>query len=348
MELYKEAGVDLEKANILVERIKPLAQKTVRKGVRSGIGGFGALFALDTNEIKDPVLVSSTDGVGTKLKVAFLAEKYDTVGIDLVAMCVNDILVHGARPLFFLDYIAMGKIDLDILEDLIRGISNGCEKAGCALVGGETAEMPDFYSPGEFDMAGFAVGVVDNNDIVDGSTIHVGDVVVGLQSSGLHSNGYSLVRKILFKQLKMNPDDYIEDLGTTVAEELLKPTMIYAPVVLRLLKQVQIKGMAHITGGGLIDNIPRILPDSCTAVIRRGSWDIPPIFSFLQKAGKISDGEMFHIFNNGVGFVLIVPEGAVDTIIQHCHASGLKGYVIGYIEHKQNEKEGPSIIFEQA
>ncbi|SFM99531.1 phosphoribosylformylglycinamidine cyclo-ligase [Thermodesulforhabdus norvegica] len=336
-DLYREAGVDLEKASTLVDRIKPLAQKTYRKGVRGGIGGFGALYALDPNEVKQPLLVSSTDGVGTKLKVAFLAKKYDTVGIDLVAMCANDILVHGARPLFFLDYIAMGRIDLDVLEQVIYGIAEGCEQAGCALIGGETAEMPDFYDPGEFDMAGFIVGLVNEGEVVDGASIHFGDVIIGLESNGLHSNGYSLVRKIVFGELKMTPDDIIAECGCTVAEELLKPTRIYVPVVLKLLRNVAVKGMAHITGGGLVDNIPRVLPNACVAVIEEGSWNVPPIFAFLKERGGISDQEMYRVFNNGIGYVLFVDPDDANVALEQCAAMGIKAYVIGTVEQRKDD-----------
>ncbi len=343
-ELYKKAGVDLDKANTLVERIKPIAKKTIRKGVITGVGGFGALFALDTNDYSEPVLVSSTDGVGTKIKVAIMAEKFDTIGIDLVAMCVNDIITHGARPLFFLDYIAMGQIDLDILENLVSGIGKGCEIAGCALIGGETAEMPDFYKPGDFDMAGFALGVVNKDNIVDGSTIHVGDVIVGFASNGLHSNGYSLVRKIIFERLGLKINDHIGDLGVAVSEELLKPTTIYAPLVNRIIRHVDIKGMAHITGGGIIDNIPRILPGACTGIIYKNSWDIPPIFSFLQEAGGISDEEMMRVFNNGIGYVVIVNRDFVEPILQHCSAMNIRGYVIGHIDQK-TDPNSPGVQF---
>lgn len=341
-DLYKKAGVDLEKANILVKRLKPILNKTARKGVISGIGGFGALFALDVNNYKEPVLVSSTDGVGTKLKVAMMAKKYDTVGIDLVAMCVNDIAVCGAKPLFFLDYIAMGQIDLDVLESIVGGIGKGCEIAECSLVGGETAEMPDFYSPDEFDLAGFAVGVVENSEIIDGSTVHVGDVIIGFASNGLHSNGYSLVRKIIFEKLRLKIDDYIDELDCSVAEELLKPTIIYSPLINRIVKHVPVKGMAHITGGGIIDNVPRILPASCRAVIRKTSWEVPPVFKFLQEVGNISEHEMFRVFNNGIGFVVIIDKDLTESVLQHCHGMNIKGYIIGHIDQKP-EADCPKI-----
>lgn len=342
-DLYKKSGVDLEKANTLVDRIKQLVQKTPRKGVRGGIGGFGALYALDLNEMREPVLVASTDGVGTKLKIAFMTRIYNTVGIDLVAMCANDVLVQGARPLFFLDYIAMSRIDLDILEELVKGIAEGCEQAGCALIGGETAEMPDFYGSGEFDMAGFIVGAVNSCDVIDGSTIHVGDTLIGLASSGLHSNGYSLVRKLVFDKLGMRPEDVIPECGCTVAEELLRPTRIYVPLILRLIKNVNIKGMAHITGGGFLDNIPRVLPQSCMVVIDEGSWDVPPVFQFIKNAAKISDNEMYRVFNNGIGYVLVLDPHDVATTLEQCKAMGIKAFVIGSIEHRR-EPDGPQVI----
>lgn len=341
---YKEAGVDLEKAVKLVDRIKPFVQKTMTAGAKGEFGSFGGFFAINCDEIKNPVLVASTDGVGTKLKVAFMAKKYDTIGIDLVAMCVNDILVHGAKPLFFLDYIAMAKIDLDVLEAVVSGIAKGCKEASCALIGGETAEMPGFYQPGEFDLAGFAVGVVDENNIIDGSGISFGDVIIGLASSGLHSNGYSLVRKIVFDQLGYTTETFISACGVTVAEELLKPTKIYVPVVLRLLrKQVYIKGMVHITGGGFLDNIPRILPQSCQALILKKSWPVPPIFSFIQEVGHISDEEMFRVFNNGIGFIIITDKNNAELILEECRVMNIDAYRIGFIEQRR-DAGAPQVI----
>jgi phosphoribosylformylglycinamidine cyclo-ligase len=329
--LYRQAGVDLGKANELVNRIKPLVRTTFQSGVITDIGGFGGLFSFDCTEMKNPVLVSSTDGVGTKLKVASWANVHNTVGIDLVAMCVNDIMVQGARPLFFLDYLSMGRIELDLVEQIISGIVTGCKLAKCSLIGGETAEMPDFYGANEYDMAGFAVGLVDNNQIIDGSTIHVGNYIIGMASSGLHSNGYSLVRRIIFDQLKMQPDSFIHECNRTVAEELLEPTCIYVETVRKLLRQFQILGMAHITGGGFYDNIPRILPGACQAVIRKGTWEIPPIFQFLQERGNISEEEMYHVFNRGIGYVLIVEPNESEEIIQLLSAMGQKAYPIGEI-----------------
>ncbi len=332
--LYSEAGVDLDRANDLVKRIRPLARTTFHGGVVTDIGGFGGLYSFDCTTMKGPVLVSSTDGVGTKLKVAFLAGKHDTVGIDLVAMSVNDIIVQGARPLFFLDYLAMTRIDLDLVEQIIRGIVAGCKEANCSLIGGETAEMPDFYKEGEYDLAGFAVGIVDNDQIIDGSTIHVGNRIVGLASSGLHSNGFSLARRIVFDRLKLQPDSFIEECGRTAAEELLEPTRIYVDSVLRALRQFHIAGMAHITGGGFYDNLARILPKTCRADIYEGSWETPPIFGFLQEKGNIPRDEMYHVFNNGIGYVLVVDAAIVEEVIEHFAAMGQKAYCIGDIVPK--------------
>jgi phosphoribosylformylglycinamidine cyclo-ligase len=342
--LYREAGVDLGKANELVKRIKPLVRTTFQSGVITDIGGFGGLFSFDCTDMKHPVLVSSTDGVGTKLKVASWANVHNTVGIDLVAMCVNDIIVQGARPLFFLDYLAMGRIDLDLVEQIISGIVTGCKLAKCSLIGGETAEMPDFYPAKEYDLAGFAVGLVDNNQIIDGSTIHVGNHIIGMASSGLHSNGYSLVRRIILDQLKMQPDSFIHECNRTVAEELLEPTCIYVETVRKLLRQFQILGMAHITGGGLYDNIPRILPGACQAVIRKGTWEIPPIFDFLQDRGNISEEEMYHVFNRGIGYILIVESNESEEIIQLLSAMGQKAYLIGEIIPREEGSQPLRIV----
>jgi phosphoribosylformylglycinamidine cyclo-ligase len=313
-ELYREAGVDLDKANDLVSRIRPLVRSTFRGGVITDIGGFGGLFSLNLQDVHSPVLVSSTDGVGTKLKVAFMADRHDTVGIDLVAMCVNDIVVQGAKPLFFLDYLALGHIDLGKVEQLVSGIAAGCRKAGCLLIGGETAEMHGMYQADEYDMAGFAVGIVDNSQIIDGSTIRVGDRIIGLGSSGLHSNGYSLARRILFDKLGLKVDTFVPELNRTVAEELLEPTVIYVEPVLHLLRKYRVHGMAHITGGGFYDNIARILPGPCKAVIWEGSWKVPSIFSFMREMGDVPAEEMYSVFNNGIGFVLVVEPSEADDI----------------------------------
>jgi phosphoribosylformylglycinamidine cyclo-ligase len=330
-DLYREAGVDLDKANELVKRIRPLVRSTYRAGVITDIGGFGGLFSLNLQDVKNPVLVSSTDGVGTKLKIAFMVNRHDTVGIDLVAMCVNDIVVQGARPLFFLDYLAMGSMNLDLVAQLVDGIASGCRKAGCSLIGGETAEMPGFYKENEYDMAGFAVGLVDNSQITDGSTIRGGNKIIGLASSGLHSNGYSLVRKIVFEKLGLKPDSFVPELNRTIGEELLEPTKIYVDPVLSLLRKYSVRGMAHITGGGFYDNIERILPGACKAVIRYGTWNVPPIFNFLREKGGIEQPEMCHVFNNGIGFVIVVEPSEVEDIMAFLSAAQAGACVIGDI-----------------
>lgn len=342
--LYKEAGVDLDKANELVGRIKPIVRSTFRAGVITDIGGFGGLFSLNCQDMKNPVLVSSTDGVGTKLKVAFMANRHDTVGIDLVAMCVNDIVVQGARPLFFLDYLALGGMNLDVVEQLVGGIAAGCRQAGCSLIGGETAEMPGFYAEGEYDMAGFAVGIVDNSNIIDGSTIHVGQKIIGLASSGLHSNGYSLARRIVFDKLGLKPDTFVSDLGRTVAEELLEPTRIYVEPVLNVMRKCQVAGMAHITGGGVYDNIERILPKACRAVIRKGTWSVPPIFKFLQDRGGVGDDEMNRVFNNGIGFIIVAEPADADEMVSFLKAMNLGVSIIGEIVPREPGAEAVRVI----
>lgn len=309
---YNKSGVNLEAADRAVDKIKDIAGAATRPEVLDGIGGFGGLFALDKEKYKNPVLVSGTDGVGTKLKLAFELGKHDTVGEDCVAMCVNDILVQGAEPLFFMDYLAVGKLSPDEVAGIVSGVANGCRKAGCALLGGETAEMPGFYPPGEYDLAGFAVGAVEREKIIDGTNIEKGDLLVGLASSGVHSNGFSLVRKIIdVKGLSLHKgftagDPADEASGTTLGEELLKPTEIYVPAVLPLLQELSIKGMAHITGGGLPGNLPRILPPGLDIKLYPGSWQIPPVFDFIRKHGSVDLNEMYRVFNMGIGFVLIV------------------------------------------
>ena len=312
---YKDAGVDIDAGNRFVQMIKPLVKATTRPEVLTDIGGFGGLFSLNSDKYKKPTLVASTDGVGTKLKIAFMADKHDTVGIDLVAMCVNDIVVQGAEPLFFLDYLATGKLSPEKAVEIVKGISEGCVQAGCALIGGETAEMPGMYGDGEYDLAGFTVGVVDNDRIIDGSSITVGDKLIGLASSGLHSNGYSLARKVCFENLGLSIDSFVPELGKPLGEALLTPTRIYVKTILNLLRDFQIKGMAHITGGGLLENIPRVLPRHCRAVIHRNSWEIPPIFQLLREGGNIDEIEMHRTFNNGIGMVLVVPERDVEDIM---------------------------------
>jgi len=342
-DLYKEAGVNLDAATELVDRIRPVVKSTFHAGVITDVGGFGSLYSLGHLNYQQPVLVSSTDGIGTKLKVACLANKHDTVGIDLVAMSVNDILVQGARPLFFLDYLSIGRMNLDLVTDIITGIANGCRQAKCSLIGGETAEMPDFYGEGEYDLAGFAVGAVEKDSIIDGSDIRVGDEILGLASSGLHSNGYSLVRRIIFQDLSLSANDVIPPCGCTVAEELLRPTRIYAEVVHVVLREFHISGMAHITGGGFYDNLPRILPSACQARLRQGNWEVPSIFSFLQQQGEISHREMYRVFNNGIGFVLVLPAKHLEGALELLHGMGEKAFHIGTI-HNRDKSEPPVVI----
>jgi phosphoribosylformylglycinamidine cyclo-ligase len=322
---YRDAGVDIDAGDRLVQNIKPFARRTMRSEVLGGIGGFGALFDMPRN-YRNPVLVSGTDGVGTKLKLAFQYEKHDSVGIDLVAMSVNDILVQGAEPLFFLDYFACGKLDVDIATRVIKGIAEGCERAGCALIGGETAEMPGMYPQGEYDLAGFAVGVVEKDRIIDGSTITQGDVVLGLASSGPHSNGYSLIRKIV----EISEVDLSSDFnGRTLIDEIMTPTRIYVKPVLELMKHVPVKGIAHITGGGLTENIPRVLPEGMTAILKRSKWNLPEIFRWLQRQGNVPDGEMHRVFNCGVGMVLIVAPEVAGTAMEMLHSMGETAWTIG-------------------
>jgi phosphoribosylformylglycinamidine cyclo-ligase len=340
---YAEAGVDIEKANRLVEILKPITRKTYKPGVMSDIGRFAGLFSLNTQDIKDPVLVSSTDGVGTKLKVAFMLDKHDTIGLDLVAMCVNDIVVEGANPLFFLDYISMGNLDLRKVEEIVKGIAAGCQEAQCSLIGGETAEMPGLYAPDEYDLAGFVVGIADNQDIIDGSEIAVGCQLVGIGSSGLHSNGFSLARRVFFETLKMSVDDYVEDFGKTLGEELLTPTKIYARTLLNLRRDFRIYGISHITGGGIIDNLPRVLPRACKAVIRRTSWERQPIFPYIQKGGEVSEQEMLRTFNNGLGLIIVVNQDQLSDVIMRLQAMGETANHIGSVEERGDE--GPSVEF---
>jgi phosphoribosylformylglycinamidine cyclo-ligase len=315
---YASAGVSIEAGNELVRRIKPHAQRTFTSGVLGGIGGFGALFRPEWQKMSDPVLVSGADGVGTKLKVAFALNQHDTIGQDLVAMNVNDVLCAGAQPLFFLDYLGTGKLQVGVAEAVIKGVADGCEKAGCALIGGETAELPSLYAEGEYDLAGFCVGIVDKPKIVDGSTVRAGDVILGLPSSGLHSNGYSLARKLLEP---LGLSTRIAELGSTIGETLLTPTTIYVKPVLAVLEKAPIKAMSHITGGGFYENIPRALPQGAKAVIKRNAWTIPPIFELLQKTGNVEEREMLTTFNMGIGFILVVaPEDeavARQTLIEY-------------------------------
>jgi len=341
---YKEAGVDIEAGNQFVQKIKPLVKATFRPEVMTEIGGFGGLFSLNTAKYKNPVLVSGTDGVGTKLKLAFLADKHDTVGIDLVAMCVNDIIVQGAEPLFFLDYLATGHLDPDKAAQIVAGIAEGCKQAGCALIGGETAEMPGFYSDGEYDMAGFTVGVVEKDQIIDGSSITVGNKLIGIASSGLHSNGYSLARRIIFDRMGLGIHDQLPGMGATVAETLLTPTKIYVRAMLNLLKDFRINGIAHITGGGLTDNVPRILPKLCKASFKLDSWQRPPVFSLLQEAGKVDQYEMYRTFNMGIGMVLSVAEQDVDDILARLQGLGETAWLVGEVQTRRQDEEQVELL----
>ena len=328
---YKEAGVDIGLANQIVEKIKPLISKTSIPGVLGGIGGFGGLFSLAEQKYKEPVLVSGTDGVGTKLKVAFSLNKHDTVGIDLVAMSVNDVITSGAKPLFFLDYISIGKLSEKVVVELVKGITEGCKMADCALLGGETAEMPGFYSEGEYDLAGFAVGIVEKSKIIDGREIGDGDAVIGIASNGLHSNGFSLVRKVLFESKKYKISDKIPSFEKSLGEELLKPTRIYVSSILHLLEKYKILGIAHITGGGIVENIPRILPEGVSVRIDQESWPKPSIFTLIQKEGEISDEEMYRTFNMGIGMVLIVPQNDASKVINELKMIRYDSYIIGKV-----------------
>ena len=327
---YRRAGVDIEAGAEAVRRIAQLARVTFRPEVLGGIGAFAG-FCRVPERYREPVLVAATDGVGSKLKVAVLADRHDTVGIDLVAMSANDLLVHGAEPLFFLDYIGIGRLVPERVEAIVRGIAEGCRQAGCALLGGETAELPEFYAPGEYDLAGFALGVAERARLVDGSAIRPGDVIIGLASSGLHSNGYTLARKVIFERLGLKPGDLLPALARTVAEELLEPTRIYVRPVLDLLANVPVKGMAHITGGGITENLPRVLPEECRALIRRESWEVPPIFTLIREAGRVEEAEMFRTFNMGVGFVIIVAPETLPQAIDRLTSHGLTTWVIGEI-----------------
>ncbi|MDE3226457.1 MAG: phosphoribosylformylglycinamidine cyclo-ligase [Nitrospirota bacterium] len=331
MTTYRQAGVDIEAGDEFVRRITPLVRTTFRPEVMTDLGGFGGLFRFQAEKYKEPVLVSGTDGVGTKLKIAFLMDKHDTVGIDLVAMCVNDVAVSGAEPLFFLDYFATGKLAVAKAEAVVKGVAEGCRQAGCALIGGETAEMPSFYPEGEYDLAGFSVGVVDRPKIIDGRAIKPGDAVIGLASTGLHSNGYSLARRVLLEEGKLALASKPADLDRTLGEVLLAPTRIYAKQILALAAAFTIKGIAHITGGGLTENLPRVLPDGCMAQLKRGAWPVLPLFAMLAQMGKVEQGEMYRVFNMGIGLVLVVPVEQADQVIRLAGELGDRGYRIGEI-----------------
>ena len=337
---YKDAGVDIDRANLFIEKIKPLIKSTFRKEVKGTIGDFAGIFNLDTARYKTPLLVSSTDGVGTKLKIAHMMNKHDTIGIDLVAMSVNDIAVKGAEPLFFLDYLAAGKLKMETSIAIVEGIARGCSEAGCALIGGETAEMPGMYKDGEYDLAGFCVGIVEEERLIDGSVISVGDSIIGLASNGLHSNGFSLARKIFFEKAKLKVSDTVGSLDQPIGMELLRPTKIYVKSLLNLTKTFIIKGAVHITGGGFIDNIPRALPDPCRAVITKGSWVIPPVFNILQKMGNVDEDEMFRVFNMGIGMMIIVSEKDSSDVLERLGGLGEQAHLIGSVE-KRNKNQQP-------
>jgi len=338
---YRGAGVDIDAGNKFVDLIRPLVRKTFRPEVVTDIGGFGGLFALQAKKYKNPILVSSTDGVGTKLKVAFMTGKHDTVGIDLVAMCVNDVVVQGAEPLFLLDYLATGKLALGVSTQIIKGVARGCIQAGCALIGGETAEMPSFYPEGEYDLAGFTVGVVEKSKVIDGSAIRAGDRLVGIASSGLHSNGYSLARKVLFERMRLKPGSRVHGLGRNIGEELLVPTKIYVKPLLDLIQNFPIHGMAHITGGGISDNLPRVIPPGCKALIRRGAWPVPPIFQVIRQGGNVDEEEMLRTFNNGIGMIVAVPAKAVEGVIARLRRWKEKAYPICDFVKNRYHRENP-------
>jgi phosphoribosylformylglycinamidine cyclo-ligase len=337
-EAYKSAGVDIAAGNEAVERMKKHVKRTMRPEVMTDLGGFGALFGLNKDKYEEPVLVSGTDGVGTKLKLAFAMDRHDTIGIDAVAMCVNDIVVQGAEPLFFLDYLACDKVLPEKIEAIVAGIAEGCHQSGCALIGGETAEMPGMYAEGEYDIAGFTVGIVDKRNIINGTTIAPGDTVIGLASSGVHSNGFSLVRKLLLEQAGYSLHDEIAELGGKLGDTLLTPTKIYVKPLLTLIEKLNVKGMAHITGGGFIENIPRMLPDHVNVDITYKSWPILPIFELMQQTGNISNRDMFTTFNMGIGLVLVVSEEDAQEALSILKDNGEEAYIIGRVT------EGESIV----
>ncbi|WP_145039119.1 phosphoribosylformylglycinamidine cyclo-ligase [Paenibacillus sp. Y412MC10] len=328
---YKQAGVDIAAGNEAVERMKKHVKTTFRPEVMTDLGGFGALFKLNKDQYEEPILVSGTDGVGTKLKLAFAMDQHDTIGIDAVAMCVNDIVVQGAEPLFFLDYLACDKVIPSKIESIVKGIADGCNQAGCSLIGGETAEMPGMYSEGEYDIAGFTVGIVDKSKMINGSNIAAGDTVIGLASSGVHSNGFSLVRKLLLEDAGYSLQQELPELGGRLGDVLLAPTKIYVKPLLGLLKEIEVKGMAHITGGGFIENIPRMLPEGVNVDIEYGAWPILPIFKLMQDKGSISNKDMFTTFNMGIGMVLVVKEQDADGALQFLRSAGEEAYVIGRV-----------------
>ena len=334
---YRDAGVDIDAGNKSVSMIKDAVRATYRPEVMGDLGGFGGLFALNTRNYKEPVLVSGTDGVGTKLRLAFLLGKHDTIGQDAVAMCVNDILVQGAEPLFFLDYLAVGKLDPDQVAEVVTGVARACKESGCALIGGETAEMAGFYPVGEYDIAGFAVGVAERSKLITAARVDAGDVLLGLPSSGVHSNGYSLVRKIVFEHKGFKGSEYMEELGKTIGEELLTPTRLYPRVCLPLIRDFDIHGMVHITGGGFYENIPRALPDHMGAEVNAAAWEMPPIFRLLQEWGNVDWAEMYRTFNMGIGMVLIVSHKEAKRIAAHLEEQGERVYQIGHVTEGAHE-----------
>ena len=334
---YKASGVDIDAGNETVRRIKALARSTFTSGVLSEIGSFGGLFRLDTTGWKDPILVSSADGVGTKLKIAFMTNQHRTIGVDLVNHCVNDILVQGARPLFFLDYLATGRLQPDVAEQIVEGLARACKDNGCALLGGETAEMPGFYADGEYDLAGFIVGAVDGGMLIDGRSIGVGDVLIGLPSTGLHTNGYSLARRIVFEHLHLPPDAVVDELGQPIGHALLTPHRSYLHAVYPLVAKGAIKGMAHITGGGITDNLPRVLPSGTAARVDRNAWEVPALFQWLQRSGDVPSDDMFRTFNMGIGLILICTASLADTVIEDLRSRQEQPVVIGEIVRGQQD-----------
>ncbi|MFK5986468.1 MAG: phosphoribosylformylglycinamidine cyclo-ligase [Pseudomonadota bacterium] len=338
---YRDAGVDIDAGNAFIDKIKPLAKATMRPGVLGGLGGFGALFEIPLDRYKQPVLVSGTDGVGTKLKLAIEMNQHDTIGIDLVAMCVNDLIVQGGEPLFFLDYYATGKLDVDAAADVVKGIADGCVLSGCALTGGETAEMPGMYQQDDYDLAGFCVGIVEKDKVIDGTQVKAGDKLLGLASSGPHSNGYSLIRKII----ETNNANLSQDFeNTTLGRALLEPTRIYVKSLLKLIEKIDVHAISHITGGGLLENIPRVLPNNCYAAIDKNSWQLPAVFKWLQEFGNIEQTEMYRTFNCGVGMVIVIAAEDEQQAIKELQASGEQVYQLGQIDNLVNPADAQVVI----
>ncbi|MDT3776385.1 phosphoribosylformylglycinamidine cyclo-ligase [Nitrospira sp. MA-1] len=338
MATYREAGVDIQRGDEFVKRIGPMVRSTFRPEVLGDIGGFGGLFRFPSDRYREPILVSGTDGVGTKVKMATSMNRHDSIGIDLVAMCVNDIIVSGAEPLFFLDYLATGHLEVEVGEAIIQGIAEGCRQAGCALIGGETAEMPSCYPKGEYDLAGFAVGVVERSEMLGPEKIKHGDVLIGVGSSGLHSNGYSLARRVVLELKEWSPETRVPGLRGTVGEALLKPTLIYVKLVKALLSKSRLHGLAHITGGGITGNVPRVIPESCQAVIDRSTWAPLSLFTVLQEAGAIDQDEMFRVFNMGIGLVVVSPHEETSRILDIVQEQGMTGWVIGEVRERPSSE----------